>query len=104
MKTFLGINQVRKNQGIFGLGTTEKLVINGVLKWIRHPWYLATILILWSYFSTCYISTLISSLILSIYTIVGMLLEEQKLLKQFGEEYKKYRKTVPALFPWKNTE
>lgn len=101
MKTFLGLKQIRKNQGIFGLGSNEKLVVKGVLRWVRHPWYLATLLILWSYFNVLYQSTFISIILLSVYTIIGMLLEERKLISLFGEEYQKYRQTVPAIIPWK---
>ena len=34
-----------------------------------------------------------------VYLPIGIRLEEHKLIAQFGEEYRRYRREVPALFP-----
>lgn len=86
-----------------GFGTTAEqsmMVSTGLLAMVRHPLYLATILLtsgwalidlhLWS-FSTW--------LILLVYIWLGTRWEEQKLIASFGETYKDYRKKVPMLLP-----
>lgn len=98
---FLGISQILNNNSAKGIGAGGALNTSGIMAWTRHPWYLATILLLWSYFSHLYISTLIINVILTLYVIIGMLLEEKKLLREFGEDYKKYQKAVPILIPYR---
>jgi protein-S-isoprenylcysteine O-methyltransferase Ste14 len=36
-----------------------------------------------------------------LYLLVGTWLEERKLLAEFGAAYARYRREVPALFPWR---
>jgi protein-S-isoprenylcysteine O-methyltransferase Ste14 len=47
--------------------------------------------------------SLVSKLVLSVYIIIGTLLEEQKLIREIGEPYRAYRKKVPMLIPWKKS-
>lgn len=47
------------------------------------------------------ITFLIVNCILSIYVIMGTILEEQKLVEEFGDEYRAYQKKVSMLFPMK---
>jgi protein-S-isoprenylcysteine O-methyltransferase Ste14 len=66
---------------------------------IRHPWYSATILILWS--RNVDLSALIVNVILILYLIYGTYLEEKKLVVEFGDEYRLYQQSVSMLFPSK---
>jgi protein-S-isoprenylcysteine O-methyltransferase Ste14 len=78
----------------------ETLHISGILKKIRHPIYSGTILIVLGYFFySPYLSTFISALCLFAYLPVGIWLEEKKLIRQFGQAYLDYKKSVPALVP-----
>jgi protein-S-isoprenylcysteine O-methyltransferase Ste14 len=62
--------------------------------------YSSTLLFAWSFFFfQPFLSNLISCSIVTIYTVAGTYFEEQKLLKTFGEEYKKYVSRVPMLIP-----
>ncbi len=89
LREFLGLaRQTRKR---------EALVTTGVLGVVRHPWYLAALLVLWG--RNLDGAALVTSAILTLYLLVGMRLEELKLLDEFGDEYRRYRRLVPALFP-----
>jgi methanethiol S-methyltransferase len=77
-----------------------RLVRDGVHGRIRHPIYTGIIMaalgwvLLWPT-----VPVIISVLITFIYLPIGIQLEEQKLIGQFGEEYIRYRSEVPALVP-----
>ena len=99
MRTFLGINQIQEgvNHGLINTsGTIEK---RGILGIVRHPFYSGSFLLIWA--GNLDTTRLIINSILSIYLVVGTLLEEQKLLSEFGDIYRDYQKEVSMLFPWK---
>jgi protein-S-isoprenylcysteine O-methyltransferase Ste14 len=72
----------------------------GILKYVRHPIYSGTILIVSGFllFSPT-LATLVSVSCILAYLPIGIYLEEQKLIKQFGDHYVSYRKEVPSIFP-----
>jgi protein-S-isoprenylcysteine O-methyltransferase Ste14 len=47
------------------------------------------------------ISTTLAGVILSLYLVVGTILEERKLVAEFGESYRAYQREVSMLVPWK---
>ena len=79
----------------------QPLILSPLHRYVRHPWYFFSLLIIWSrdmslaWFITC---TAITA-----YLIIGSRLEENKLILYFGEQYRRYQKKVPGLFPlpWK---
>jgi len=77
-----------------------KLIVSGVHRYVRHPLYLGTFAFVWGIFLYFPLYTLlISFLIITIYTVMGIRWEEQKLVAEFGEEYRKYQREVPKLIP-----
>lgn len=73
---------------------------SGILKYTRHPIYLGTILITIGFFLfSPRVTVLVSNICIYFYLIIGIRLEERKLIAHFGESYIKYRKKVPMLFP-----
>ena len=70
----------------------------GLLGVVRHPMYLALIIYLWM--QTFRVVDIIVNIILTIYVIIGTILEEKKLILEFGEAYKQYQKKVPMLIPF----
>ena len=72
---------------------------SGVLNIVRHPWYVATILLIWA--RNLDISTILVNAILTLYLIVGAHLEERKLLLEFGDRYRSYQRSVSMLIPIK---
>lgn len=78
----------------------DKLVIEGLNRYVRHPLYAGTILIVLGlvvFLPT--MTNLIVFILILIYTLIGIKLEEKKLVEQFGQEYEDYRKNVPMLIP-----
>ena len=99
MRTFLGINQIQEgvNHGLINnSGMIDK---GGIMGIVRHPFYSGSFLLIWA--GNLDTTRLIINSILSIYLVVGTLLEEQKLLAEFGDVYRDYQKEVSMLFPWK---
>ncbi|MET0261999.1 MAG: isoprenylcysteine carboxylmethyltransferase family protein [Rariglobus sp.] len=81
----------------------HELVKGGPFGWVRHPIYLAAILELvgamlflnsvytWGVFLLMFVPSLIARI----------RLEERAMIAQFGEAYVQYRKTTPAVIPWR---
>lgn len=95
---FLGIAQIRGRRWA-GQGAVPALVTDGVLSMVRHPWYLAALLVLWG--RDLDAPALVTSAVLSLYLVIGAHLEEARLLKEFGDDYRRYRREVSMLVPWK---
>lgn len=72
----------------------------GMLRWVRHPWYSSGLVILWTV-GPITDASLPARTVLSLYLIIGTLLEERKLRQDLGEVYVQYCQQVPMLFPWK---
>lgn len=71
----------------------------GALRYVRHPWYSGGLPILWA-IGPVTDTTLPARIILSLYLIIGTLLEERKLIRELGAPYRRYRERVPMLIPW----
>lgn len=74
------------------------LVIQGMYYWVRHPLYVCTLLFIWLMPVMTW-NTLAFNIGITIYITIGSLLEEKKLLQEFGESYAVYQKQVPMLIP-----
>jgi len=67
---------------------------------VRHPLYFASLLLIWGYFLAKPNSAiLIMNGVITVYFIIGTKLEEHKLIKEFGQQYKDYILQVPMLLP-----
>ena len=95
----LGVKQIRDGTADMAITDTGELDTSGVLGVTRHPWYLATMLLIWA--RQMDISAIIVNVILTVYLIVGTCLEEKKLVREFGENYRSYQKKVSMLIPYK---
>lgn len=78
---------------------TPQLHTNGILGHVRHPWYSAGLVLLWVRVTRFDLPELVTSLILSIYLVLGTWLEEQKLRAHYGRTYQHYQNAVPMFFP-----
>ena len=84
----------------FSEESSEELKITGILQYIRHPLYAATILIFIGFFLyDSRLASLVSLICVLAYLPLGIWLEEKKLVQMFGERYIKYSKEVPMLIP-----
>ena len=79
----------------------QKLVTEGAYGMVRHPVYLAALLI-WCGLSLCFLSPEVA-VITALYVLPAYLLyirsEEAMMLDSFGSEYRSYRRQVPMLLP-----
>jgi protein-S-isoprenylcysteine O-methyltransferase Ste14 len=72
---------------------------SGVLGVVRHPWYVAVFILLWA--RDLDQAGITVSLVLSAYLVVGTLLEERKLVLEFGDKYRMYQRQVSMFIPLK---
>jgi protein-S-isoprenylcysteine O-methyltransferase Ste14 len=76
------------------------LETSGIHRFVRHPLYAGTILVIWSlllFFPS--LANLIVCVLITSYVRIGIQSEENKLLRQFGEQYRNYLNSTPMLFP-----
>jgi len=72
----------------------------GLHSYVRHPLYLGTFLLIWGLFLLFpYGSLLVTNIIITLYTIIGIGYEEKKLILIFVEKYFRYKQEVPMLLP-----
>jgi protein-S-isoprenylcysteine O-methyltransferase Ste14 len=94
--SFLGLKQLVHSP------ETEQpeLVVSGLYRWVRHPLYTAGLVFIWL---TPVMTTnlLALNIGLTLYILIGAMLEERKLCAEFGEPYGAYRRRTPMLVPWK---
>ena len=77
-----------------------ELITDGLYSRIRHPLYLATILVLGALALIYPFGQVITfSLGLMAYTFIGAYLEERKLIAHYGDEYKNYKKQAGFILP-----
>jgi protein-S-isoprenylcysteine O-methyltransferase Ste14 len=101
---FFGIRQAMKFNSAEKVLSEAELKKSGLLGIVRHPMYFAVVILLWCHSFT--IADLIVNSVLTIYVVIGTLLEERKLVIEFGDSYIRYQKEVPMLIPftkWKIT-
>jgi methanethiol S-methyltransferase len=98
---FLGLKQLKTGEEHLLLSDTDDFTEKGVFGITRHPWYLGSILLIWSILPRYPLPVFLAVCILSIYLVVGTMLEERKIVAQYGDRYRCYRKRVSMLFPWK---
>ncbi len=90
--SFVGLRQ------LFEKEKTGALVTRGLYRVVRHPLYTFGLLFIW-------LSPTVSQNSLTvytgatIYTMVGAIFEERKLLRDFGEAYAEYKRKTPMLIP-----
>ena len=94
-----GIKQIKEGTSNKAITDTGELDTSGVLSITRHPWYLASILLIWA--RQLDVTAITLNVIFTSYLIVGTCLEEKKLISEFGEKYAAYQNRVSMLIPFK---
>jgi protein-S-isoprenylcysteine O-methyltransferase Ste14 len=89
---FIGLRQ------LFEDDVKSDLVTNGFYRFVRHPLYTFSLLILWLSPSMT-VNTFIVYAALTVYILIGIVFEERKLQREFGQQYADYRAVIPMLIP-----
>ena len=96
MRRFLGFAALARWSGEEN-ETADPLVMTGILQYLRHPWYLAGLLLLWG--RDLAARDLVTAILLSGYLFLGSVLEERRLVEKFGDRYRRYQRQVPRFLP-----
>jgi len=95
MWSFLGVQQLLQTAS----DEAPRLVVRGLYRWVRHPLYTAGLVFIWLT-PVITLNLLALYIGLSIYLVVGAIVEERKLLVEFGQAYAEYRRRTPMLIPF----
>ncbi|MGC2165152.1 MAG: hypothetical protein WA632_03960 [Gallionella sp.] len=99
MQEFLGLRQLKFD--VRKVEDQEHFRLSPFHRYVRHPWYFFGLILIWT--RDMSETTLLSSVIMTLYFMVGSHLEEKKLLDYHGDTYRRYMAKVPGLIPlpWK---
>jgi protein-S-isoprenylcysteine O-methyltransferase Ste14 len=90
--SFAGLRQLIEEEKAGNLVTT------GLYHSVRHPLYTFSLSILWLSPSMS-MNSFIVCFALTIYILIGIVFEERKLLREFGQAYAEYKSATPMLLP-----
>jgi protein-S-isoprenylcysteine O-methyltransferase Ste14 len=90
--SFVGLRQLFEEE------KTGVLITRGLYKFVRHPLYTFSLLILWLSPSLS-LNSFVVYLGLTLYILIGIIFEERKLVREFGRNYEEYRSITPMLIP-----
>ena len=93
MFSFIGLSQVIESE------SKDKLVTKGIYGVIRHPLFTFSMIFLWLT-PTMTQNTAILYLAFSLYFIIGAIVEERKMIKIFGDEYREYVEKTSMFLPF----
>jgi methanethiol S-methyltransferase len=96
--SFFGIRQILNFGKTMEKKPSNEIKKSGLLGIMRHPMYLALIVFIWC--QTSKTSDIVVNIVLTVYIIIGTILEEKKLVLEFGEPYIQYQKEVPMIIPF----
>jgi protein-S-isoprenylcysteine O-methyltransferase Ste14 len=99
MSQLVGIRQIKTGRANRTLSEYDMFDTSGILSAIRHPWYTAGIVVVWA--RDISLSAFLINFIISAYFVIGTILEERKLLLEFGGRYRECQKNVSMFIPYK---
>jgi protein-S-isoprenylcysteine O-methyltransferase Ste14 len=90
--SFVGLRQLIEEE------KKRELVTNGFYRFVRHPLYTFSLLLLWLS-PTMTVSSFVVYVAFTLYILIGIYFEERKLLQDFGQAYATYKSVTPMLLP-----
>ncbi len=90
--SFVGLRQLFEEE------KPGQLVNRGLYQVVRHPLYTFSLLLIWLS-STVSHNSLTVYIGSTMYVLAGIYFEEQKLLREFGDDYARYKQNIPMLIP-----
>jgi protein-S-isoprenylcysteine O-methyltransferase Ste14 len=100
MQEFIGLRQWQLHTR--RVEDQEHFHLSPFHRFVRHPWYSFGLILIWTRDMNA--SMLLSSVVMTLYFMIGSRLEEKKLLVYHGDVYRRYMARVPGLLPlpWKS--
>jgi protein-S-isoprenylcysteine O-methyltransferase Ste14 len=89
---FAGLRQLVEEE------KTGELVTGGLYRFVRHPLYTFSLLVLWLSPSVS-VNSFVVYVALTVYILIGIVFEERKLQREFGQQYADYKAHTPMLIP-----
>lgn len=74
------------------------LVINGMYRLVRHPLYFFSLLAIWP-MPVMTVNVLLFNIGATLYFLAGSRVEERRLVRVYGDAYRKYQQRVPGVIP-----
>jgi methanethiol S-methyltransferase len=90
--SFVGLRQLIQQE------KKGDLVTSGLYHFVRHPLYTFSLLVLWLSPSIS-LNSFVVYVALTAYILIGVVFEERKLLREFGQKYESYKSVTPMLIP-----
>ena len=78
--------------------TPSPFLVRGPYRWVRHPLYSASIVMIWTEPNVT-TDRLLFNILWTAWIVVGTYLEERDLSREFGASYREYQRHVPMLVP-----
>jgi len=75
-------------------------VVAGPYRWVRHPLYFSVLVLIWAN-PDLTADRLLFNVLWTAWIVVGTWLEERDLVREFGDGYRDYQRSVPMLLPWR---
>jgi protein-S-isoprenylcysteine O-methyltransferase Ste14 len=95
---FIGLRQLLRGGKPIPVDQHERLVTSGPYSRVRHPLYSTMIAVMWLW-PDMTINRATFFAVSTAYFYLGSIPEEEKLLEEFGDAYRRYRRVVPRLVP-----
>ena len=89
---FAGLSQILRRPA------SSRLLQNGTYAVVRHPLYLFGLVFLWLS-PRMSVNQMVLTTVWTAYFYIGALLEERRLVQEFGEAYEAYRSRTPMIIP-----
>ena len=78
------------------------LTIRGAYRVVRHPLYLAVLMVIWAYQVLTW-DRVLFNVTWTVWVVLATRLEERDLAAAFGDPYREYQVRVPMIVPWRGT-
>lgn len=94
-----GIEAVLKKNTLTPASRAPELSVKGPYRFVRHPLYLCSLMMIWS-FPDWTSDRLLLNILWSGWIVLGARWEERDLVSHFGKPYQDYQRRVPMLLPF----
>jgi methanethiol S-methyltransferase len=96
----IGVDALRRIWKGAPADVTRPFATPNLYRVVRHPLYLGMLLLFWVTPAMTHDHLLFAE-VMTAYILLGAALEEEQLVRRYGDAYRAYRREVPMLLPWR---